>query len=81
MNTKIALHINEIIKETPDAISICFAQPEQAFSYRSGQFLTLACTITEKKRDVVIPYLLRLMLITIYPLRLKELKVVKCLII
>lgn len=45
MNTKIALHINEIIKETPDAISICFAQPEQAFSYRSGQFLTLACTI------------------------------------
>lgn len=29
MNTKIALHINEIIKETPDAISICFAQPEQ----------------------------------------------------
>ena len=36
MNTKIALHINEIIKETPDAISICFAQPEQAF-YNSPQ--------------------------------------------
>lgn len=49
MNTKIALHINEIIKETPDAISICFAQPEQAFSYRSGQFLTLACTIDGKE--------------------------------
>ena len=35
------LTVKEVIRETPEAISIVFEQPEEGLNYQSGQFLTL----------------------------------------
>jgi ring-1,2-phenylacetyl-CoA epoxidase subunit PaaE len=42
------LHVKEIVRETKDAITIVFAQPQQALNYKSGQFLTLIANINGK---------------------------------
>ncbi|MCF6352930.1 MAG: ferredoxin--NADP reductase [Cyclobacteriaceae bacterium] len=43
-----SLTVTEVVKETADAISIVFAQPEPKFEYKSGQFLTLIIDINGK---------------------------------
>lgn len=43
-----SLTITEVVKETPDAISIVFAQPEPKLAYKSGQFLSLIMDIEGK---------------------------------
>ena len=43
-----SLTVVEVVKETADAISIVFAQPEPKLDYRSGQFLTLITDIGGK---------------------------------
>lgn len=43
------LTIKNIIKETKDAITIVFNQPETKYSYKSGQFLTLIADIDGKE--------------------------------
>ena len=43
-----ALTVVEVVKETADAISIVFAQPEPKLAYKSGQFLTLIMDINGK---------------------------------
>jgi ring-1,2-phenylacetyl-CoA epoxidase subunit PaaE len=42
------LKVKEIIRETHDAISIVFEQPENKIAYKAGQFLTLLATINGK---------------------------------
>lgn len=49
MSDRTLLHIEEIVKEAPHTITIHFAQPEQAFSYLSGRFLTLICDVGGKE--------------------------------
>jgi ring-1,2-phenylacetyl-CoA epoxidase subunit PaaE len=44
------LKIKEVIRETPDAISIVFEKPEERIPYQAGQFLTLIATIDGKKQ-------------------------------
>lgn len=39
------LKVKEVIRETPDAITIIFEQPENKMDYKSGQFLTLILTM------------------------------------
>ena len=43
------LTIKEVVKETADAVSIVFEQPENKLEYRSGQFLTLIENIEGKE--------------------------------
>lgn len=43
------LEVKQIIKETADAITIVFAQPENKITYKSGQFLTLIVPIDGKE--------------------------------
>lgn len=43
------LKVKNIIRETKDAITIEFEQPETAINYKSGQFLTLITTINGKE--------------------------------
>lgn len=43
------LVVREIIKETNDAVSIVFEQPEQKIQYKPGQYLTLSPIINGKK--------------------------------
>ncbi|MBX2967055.1 MAG: ferredoxin--NADP reductase [Cyclobacteriaceae bacterium] len=43
------LPVKEIIRETKDAISIVFQQPEPKITYKSGQFLTLIVPIEGKE--------------------------------
>ena len=43
-----ALTVKEVIKETADAITIVFEQPENNMTYKSGQFLTLITDINGK---------------------------------
>ncbi len=43
-----SLKVIEVVSETPDAISIVFAQPEPKLAYKSGQFLTLIADINGK---------------------------------
>lgn len=43
------LKVKEIINETHDAITIVFHEPEEKFTYKSGQFLTLIVTIDGKE--------------------------------
>ncbi len=43
------LKVKEVIKETKDAITIVFEQPENPLTYKSGQFLTLILTIDGKE--------------------------------
>ncbi len=43
-----SLQIKEVVKETADAISIVFVQPEPKLEYESGQFLTLIVDIDGK---------------------------------
>jgi ring-1,2-phenylacetyl-CoA epoxidase subunit PaaE len=43
------LKVKDIIKETKDAITIEFYQPENKISYKSGQFLSLITTIEGKE--------------------------------
>ena len=43
-----SLTVTKVVKETADAISIVFAQPEPKFEYKSGQFLTLIADINGK---------------------------------
>lgn len=43
------LKVREVIKETADAISIVFEQPEEKIPYKPGQFFTLIPTIEGKK--------------------------------
>jgi len=42
------LTVKEVVKETADAISIVFKQPEPKIDYKAGQFLTLISTINGK---------------------------------
>ncbi len=42
------LTVKEIVKETADAITIVFDQPEPPISYQSGQFLTLILNVDGK---------------------------------
>jgi len=44
------LQVKEVIRETPDAISIVFEKPEERMPYEAGQFLTLIATIEGKKQ-------------------------------
>ena len=43
------LTVKEVVKETNDAISIVYEQPESKIEYESGQFLTLISTIEGKE--------------------------------
>ncbi len=43
-----SLTVTEVVRETADAISIVFAQPETKLNYKSGQFLTLITSIKNK---------------------------------
>lgn len=43
-----SLTVKEVVRETADAISIVFAQPESKLDYKSGQFLTLIASINNK---------------------------------
>lgn len=49
MNDRTILHIKDIVHETPDAITIRFAQPDPPFNYLPGQFLTLISKIDGKE--------------------------------
>lgn len=44
------LKVKEVIRETPDAISIVFEKPEERMPYQPGQFLTLIATVDGKKQ-------------------------------
>ncbi|MFP4091711.1 MAG: 2Fe-2S iron-sulfur cluster-binding protein [Cyclobacteriaceae bacterium] len=44
------LKVKEVIRETPDAISIVFEKPEEKMPYKPGQFLTLIVPIEGKKQ-------------------------------
>ena len=39
------LKVREVVKETPDTVSIYFEQPEPFLDYKPGQFLTLDLTV------------------------------------
>ena len=43
------LIVNDVVKETKDAVSIVFEQPEGGLDYKSGQFVTVILTIDGKK--------------------------------
>jgi len=43
------LTVKEIVKETPDTITIVFDQPEPRISYKTGQFLSLIINIEGKE--------------------------------
>jgi ring-1,2-phenylacetyl-CoA epoxidase subunit PaaE len=43
------LKVKNVIKETQDAISIVFEQPENKIAYKSGQFLTLIVPVSGKE--------------------------------
>lgn len=43
------LRVKEVIRETQDAITIVFEQPDKPLAYKSGQFLTLILTIDGKE--------------------------------
>lgn len=49
MSETLFLRVAEIVKETSDAITIHFEQPEKPVSYLSGQYLTLICDIDGKE--------------------------------
>ena len=44
------LKVKEVIRETPDAISIVFEKPAERMPYQAGQFLTLITTVEGKKQ-------------------------------
>ena len=44
------LKVQDVIRETPDAVSIVFEKPAERMDYKSGQFLTLIATIDGKKQ-------------------------------
>jgi ring-1,2-phenylacetyl-CoA epoxidase subunit PaaE len=43
------LKVHDVIRETPDAVSIVFEKPLERMDYKPGQFLTLIATIEGKK--------------------------------
>lgn len=49
MSKEITLQVTAVKKETAEAITIVFAQPEEKLSYKSGQFLTLILDINGKE--------------------------------
>lgn len=49
MNNKFSLQVQQIIQETPDAISIHLNQPDPPIQYLPGQFLTLLVPINGKE--------------------------------
>ncbi len=44
------LKVKEVIRETPDAVSIVFEKPQERMPYQPGQFLTLIMPIDGKKQ-------------------------------
>ncbi|HXA02520.1 MAG TPA: FAD-binding oxidoreductase, partial [Cytophagaceae bacterium] len=49
MSSYYNLKVKNIIKETDDALTIVFEKPDNAISYKSGQFLTLIIPINGEK--------------------------------
>ncbi|MBD8488126.1 ferredoxin--NADP reductase [Echinicola sp. CAU 1574] len=45
----LSLKVREVVKETPDAVSIYFEQPEPYLEYQPGQFLTLILEVNGKE--------------------------------
>ncbi|WP_211324180.1 ferredoxin--NADP reductase [Echinicola strongylocentroti] len=45
----VSLKVREVVRETPDAVSIYFEQPEPYLEYKPGQFLTLILDINGKE--------------------------------
>ncbi|GAB3645413.1 phenylacetate-CoA oxygenase/reductase subunit PaaK [Echinicola sediminis] len=45
----LSLKVREVVKETPDAVTIYFEQPEPYLDYKPGQFLTLILEIDGKE--------------------------------
>lgn len=43
------LTVKEVVRETQDAVSIIFAQPDEPITYESGQFLTLIANVDGKE--------------------------------
>ena len=44
------LKVREVVKETPDTVSIYFEQPEPFLDYKPGQFLTLVMDFDGKEQ-------------------------------
>jgi ring-1,2-phenylacetyl-CoA epoxidase subunit PaaE len=49
-NSYIPLKVREVIRETPDTVSIYFEQPEPFLEYKAGQFLTLVMDLGGKEQ-------------------------------
>lgn len=45
----VTLQVREVVRETPDAVTIYFDQPEQHLAYLPGQFLTIILVINGKE--------------------------------
>ncbi|WP_297335076.1 ferredoxin--NADP reductase [Algoriphagus sp.] len=48
-NAFLPLKVREVVRETPDTVSIYFEQPEPAMDYKPGQFLTLVMDFEGKE--------------------------------
>ncbi|MGK7396339.1 MAG: 2Fe-2S iron-sulfur cluster-binding protein [Candidatus Cyclobacteriaceae bacterium M3_2C_046] len=44
-----SLKVKEVVKETPDAVTIIFEQPDPEITYESGQYLTCICPLDNQE--------------------------------
>jgi len=49
-NTQLGLKVREVVRETPDTVTLYFEQPEPHLEYKPGQFLTLIMEFEGKEQ-------------------------------